>query len=396
MFSGHSQAMLELLVEYVESFVESEQKNVYIAWKQAKDLEGQNRYLRNIEEFHKLIFNQYFTYDEFIAHMVFILYKHFYLDQLSRHPFSGLDKMKAMDDDAGVDKDVHRRNMNRALAKACERKYQDAERLGTTTEYIDLVAKKEKLEGERSEIYHLSDPDVSGIESYQANGLEIVHLLARGTMGDSKGGVTGKKIACAYKEYLSYVKKGAQQKDSDKWINALLDLSSLESQSCPSFLYAVAEYMSSQNITHIPKDLSLLCGVFSMGINGGVESRFLCNRIPNISRFFQSGPAHAKAAVQYYSLLSIQHGVFVNLQTDDKVRWLVSQIGCDHAKAFFSRHYNLFTVCTRDTWNSTTWSPKLVKAYRKVICELTYNGHNKAAEAESKGATPERDVPRSE
>lgn len=105
--------------------------------------------------------------------------------------------MKAMDDDAGVDKDVHRRNMNRTLAKACERKYQDAERLGTTTEYIDLVAKKEKLEGERSEIYHLSDLDVSGIESYQANGLEIVHLLARGTMGDSKGGVTGKKIACA-------------------------------------------------------------------------------------------------------------------------------------------------------------------------------------------------------
>ena len=67
MFSGHSQAMLELLVEYVESFVDSEQKNVYIAWKQAKDLEGQNRYLRNIEEFHKLIFNQYFTYDEFIV-----------------------------------------------------------------------------------------------------------------------------------------------------------------------------------------------------------------------------------------------------------------------------------------------------------------------------------------
>ena len=377
MVNGRGQAMMDLFIDSVKSILAEAQKALFYDLNNQFDPYGNLSTSSSYDNFCNTLFSKNFTYDQFIAHVVFWIYKDFYIDNRPRKAISELNKTQDIIEDSTMDQDVYRRYINRGLNKACERKRQDAARLGTSTEYIELVAKKEKQAGEKSKIYHLAELDIPAIESYQSGGLEIIHLLERGTIGDSKGGVSGEKIASAYREYLAYIKKGEQQSDSEAWIDALIDLSSLESQSCPTFLYAVAKYMSANEISHIPEPLALLCGLMKTG-NGGIQSRFLCNRIQNIPQFFQDDFTLFSACLQFESLLRLQRIVLFTAKTDSGIKKVFHVITSDAAKSYFSAQYNLFSACSADEWDTTTWNPALVKAYRKVIRTLTHDGYEKS------------------
>ena len=217
-----SRALMDLFVESVQEIVALFEESLYHNLRNQPAPYGHRSTFSTFQNFHNTLFNEYFTYHQFVAHLVFWIYKDFYIDNLPRKSFSALNQTKDIVDNSTMDKETYRRYIDRGIEKVYKQKQQDAERLGTSTEYIDLVAKKEKQDGEKSEVYHLTEVDIPAIESYQADGLEIIHLLTRGTIVHSKGGVSGKKIASAYKEYLAYIEKGKQQTDSDAWINALI------------------------------------------------------------------------------------------------------------------------------------------------------------------------------
>lgn len=378
MVNDRGQAMMDLFIEGVKLMVARAEEMLFCELRYRRAPYRNSVKFSSYDDFFNMLFNKYFTYDQFIAHVVFWIYKDFYIDNRPRKSISELNRTQDIIEDSTMDPDVYRRYMNRGLNKAYERKQQDTARLGTSTEYIELVAKKEKQAGEKSKIYHLAEPDVPAIESYQSGGLEIIHLLERGTMGNSKGGVSGEKIASAYSEYLAYIKKGEQQNDSEAWMDALIDLSSLESQSCPTFLYAVAKYVSANEVSHIPEPLALLCGLMKTG-NGGIQSRFLCNRIQNIPRFFQDDFTLFSPCLQFENLLRLQRMVLFTAKINSDIKKVFHEITNDAAKSYFSAQYNLFSACSADEWDTTTWNPALVKAYRKVIRTLTHDGYEKSA-----------------
>ena len=136
--------------------------------------------------------------------------------------------------------------------------------------------------------------------------------------------------------------------------------------------------MSANDIRGIPAYLPLLCGLMKTD-KGYIESRFLCNRIENIPRFFQSTLDSFKPCLQFQSLLHLQAQVLSFAKVERNAEKLLPHIDSDVAKEYFSAHYNLFSVCASHAGMSSTWNPKLVKAYRKVISVMTHTGYEKSA-----------------
>lgn len=328
------------------------------------------------QQFIQTTFNEHFTYDEFIHHMVFLLYKEYYTDSMQRKSFRDWEKTVWIKEQTTEDPDVYRRKMNRSLRIMLKQKRQDIESLGICPDYIDLVARKTKMEHDKSNTYHLTDLDVVATESYNSDGLKLIDLLKKGTMAYSRGGVSGANIAEAYQQYMQQIQKEGAQSDGKKWINSLINLSYIETWCLPFFLYAVAKYMDSHQLENIPPFLPIICSQVNLDPNKAVISRFLPVRTRNLHRFFNPKDAQ-EATKQFWNLLVIQGLTTGKAQKDSKIKECLSEISPVAAKYYFEEHYNLFSACSSPDWNVSSWTPSLVKAYRMVVSELTCSGYEK-------------------
>ena len=70
--------------------------------------------------------------------------------------------------------------------------------------------------------------------------------------------------------------------------------------------------------------------------------------------------------------------VLFTAKADSGIKKVFHVITSDAAKRYFSSQYNLFSACSANEWDTTTWNPALVKAYRKVIRTLTHDGYEKS------------------
>ena len=343
---------------------------------------------RSENQFIQTTFNEHFTYDQFIHHMVFLLYKDHYIDSSKRKSFRDWERTLWIKKQPNEDPDVYRRKMNRSLNIMLAQKRHDIERLGICGDYIDLVARKTKMEHDRANTYHLTDLDVAATESYNSDGLKLIDLLKKGTMAYSKGGISGADIAEAYHQYWEQIQKDGAQSDSGKWVQSLINLSNIETWCLPYILYAIAKYMDTHKLEYIPPCLSIICSKVDFTSDSAMISRFLCERSRNIHRFFNSEDAQA-AVNQFWNLLLIQGLTANKVQNDFKVKECLSEISPTAARYYFEEHYNLFSTCSSPDWNACYWAPSLVKAYRMAVSELTHSGHEKSS-------TQAKNVPRSE
>ncbi len=335
-----------------------------------------------------------FTFEQFVNHLVFWIYKDYYTDnRMSRKNFGRLSKVEEMKEDSSEDLDLYQRKWNLSMKAMEKRKRDDIKRLGLSEEYINKVMRKEKLSGERSEIYHLTDLDSEGINSYHKdNDLKIIRLLSRGTMARSKMGVKGRDISDAYRKYFTYLKDNNIQKEDKDWIEALINLSSIESQSCPALLYAIAKYMQEHNTTRIPLEISMLATTIPTGEKGRLDSRFLHDRTRLIKLFFRDSDKVNQTVIGLIELLKIQRAVLTIVKGDRGMDKLLSSASVNDARIYFTERYNLFSSCSFIEWGSEKeWSPRLIKKYRKVIEVLTEDGHKRSVQVDN-----EKDVPRSE
>ena len=208
-------------------------------------------------------------------------------------------------------------------------------------------------------------------------------------MARSKMGVKGRDISDAYREYFIYLKDNNIQKDDKDWVEALINLSSIESQSCPALLYAIAKYMQEHNTTRIPVEIRMLATIIPTGNRGGIESRFLHDRIRLIKLFFSDRDKVIQTVGGLFEFLKVQRIVLAIAKNDAEVNKLLSSASVTDARAYFTERYNLFSSCSFIEWGSEKeWSPRLIKKYRKVIEILTRNALNQD--------DVKNDVPRSE
>lgn len=339
-----------------------------------------------VRTFIRMVYNEDFTYEDFINHILFLVYKDYYTASLPRNSFRDWERTAQIRSNPNEDPDVYRRKMNRALKSMLIRKEQDTKRLNTRADYIEQISHKTQIGHDKAESYHLTEIDIDAIESYSTEGLKLLDLLKKGTISSSKSGVSGEKIAEAYRQYLHYIQKAELQTDSNAWIKSLIELSYIETNCLPAFLYAVAKYMDAKQVSLIPKFLPVLCSCISF-IQGmpayGIESRFLHNRIKNIERFFDP-KEELIVSRQFYLLLLMQYRVLDAAKDDSQIFRYLSEISPGIAKGYFEEHYNLFSDCKCDDWNVTPWSPSLIKSYRRVVGELTHDGHEKLIQTASK------------
>lgn len=266
--------------------------------------------------------------------------------------------------------------------KAMESRKQkdEARRKNYNPEYRERVMMKAKEAGESFGAYHINNIDRIAIENYspkRLGQLPIVTMLADGRFAISKAGSTKKDISEAYKDYWYYVEAGREQEDPMDWIESLIDLSNLESQCPPGFLYAVAKAMDEKYVTKIPVELPILFSDVQVTANGPlIESRFQYDRNRCIDDFLLGSPRSRYELMQYFSsLLKIQAPLIQNpLPEWDEI---LKTISIEDAKDYFMERYNLFESCNfPELKEGEVWTSRLVKKFRTVVAELTEDGAN--------------------
>lgn len=320
--------------------------------------------------------------EQFIAHIIFFLYKNHYIDALSRKRYG---EHYPQDDSADSN---NRRTFDRAMKDMESRKREDeARRKNYNPKYRERVMMKAKEAGESFSAYHVNNIDRMAIENYspkRLGQLQIVTMLADGRFADPKArGSTKKDICEAYKDYWYYVEAGREQEDPTNWIESLIDLSNLESQCPPGFLYAVAKTMDEKHVTKIPEELHILFRDERIIENGSlVESRFLYDRNRCISSFLLGTRQSCEKLKQYFhSLLKIQAPLIQNpLPGWDEI---LETISIEDAEDYFMKRYNLFESCSfPELKEGEVWTSSLVKRFRTVVAELTDDGNKRVNKTE--------------
>ncbi len=318
----------------------------------------------------------------FLPHLIFWLYKDVYYETAERYTTGALSSNSITDN-----LEANRRTAERNIKKAVFRKRSDAEANKTTKEYYDLVGHKEQRSNEISPVYHLTKLDYKAVQEYSPStrNLKLVDLLANKRIGSSKA-VSGQDIKDAYQDYYIYVRQGAKQEDATRWIEALLDLSSIESQLAPGFLYAVSKYADTNDLKRLSNALQLLLGINLIPVGSNqlpVESRFLYDRISYIEPILQQKFEDYRDL--FYRLFLLQTCVLGKrkdivgskltvLECMPKLYESLKSVSPVDAAKYFKQKYNLFDVYTfPELENSTTWTSKLLKIYRKVVTGLTAN-----------------------
>lgn len=336
------------------------------------------------------MYNSYLSYEQMISHLIFWVYKDYYIDTLPRKSIGESNLFRRVTAGHIEDPETLRRKFDRAMKAMITRVQTDSERLGTSAEYIDLVATKDKMPGDRSKIYHLTDYDIKAVENYFQSGLRIIQILENGAVAQSANGITGEEISNAYREYFTYLQGENDTTDSKDWILALLNVSSIESNLGPSFLYAVAKYMDEHDERDVPDEIDILMKMVPIGSlgTGRVQSMFLHDRNRSIERFFRNvkdNRASQLVELQFYTLLEIQAFVRHVAKNDPETKELLSHISPNDAKDYFKEHYDLFADSNFVEWKSPdNWSPSLVKRYRSVVRKFSQQAQKKGAEKVSK------------
>lgn len=320
------------------------------------------------EQFPFFCFDGPITLEQFITHIIFFLYKEYYKEHAIRRSYGEHYQIQENADNP------ERRSLNRSMQSMYERKVKDEARLRNYNPiYRDKVMTKENSKSPRG-TYLLNNTDFMAIENYSPSlgHLSILPMLEDGRMVVSKK-ASGKNISAAYKEYMEYIQSGADESDPEKWIERLIDLSDLESQCAPSFLYAVSIQLVRTGKDKIPKELALLCGH-----NDGIESRFLYDRIRCIDFFFSDSQHGMQDLCEYFmNLLEIQR--FLLRETGDIWDHLLQAISVEDAKRYFEKRYDLFDALIFPALRKeTTWPPNHVKLYRKVVAYFTHDGAEQA------------------
>lgn len=317
---------------------------------------------------------------EFVSHILFLLYKDYYIEHMPRHSIG------TYGNDSGF-----KRQFDRGIAAMAERQREDNDRLGIPDNpYLDHVLEKRKQEKNVSASYQVNASDVPAIMSYPRNtsNLALVPILSSGRIVSSKNGTKNSEIHQAYGEYCTTYHRKAGSLNCSEWMDGFVDLANLEVKMFPGFLYAVAKHMCAAGVKKVPEHLVMLCGQMSSPIgNGNFQSRFLHHRNAWISMFFSKS---CNELVEEFLPIFYLHTVtYSSLGKDSQVQKLLSQICPDEAKKYFEKHYNLFEDCYfPETAPGKAWDPKITKALRKAAAVLTEAGYQY-----SKGQTG---VPRSE
>ena len=87
MVNGRGQAMMDLFIDGVKSIVAEAQKALFYDLNNQFDPYGNRSTLSSYNNFCNTLFSKNFTYDQFIAHVVFWIYKDFYIDNRPAKPF---------------------------------------------------------------------------------------------------------------------------------------------------------------------------------------------------------------------------------------------------------------------------------------------------------------------
>lgn len=327
--------------------------------------------------------------EHFPAHIIFWLYKDVYGETIGRTTTGKIVHSQNPD----IDTDSQRRTLDRNIKQAVTRKLAEASLTGGPTDYYECVAQKSKGEGDIAPVYHLTPLDYCAVKEYSPSTrtLSIIDLLINKNISSSKK-VSNQAIIDAYREYYDYIQKGSSQSDPCLWINALIDLSSLESQTAPGFLYATAKYAVTNTFKDIPDNICILHSyipVYHLTLDarfipdGRVESRFLYDRVNYIKSAFQC-QARSPFSFLIMQLLSLQIRTLARGREKpiifEKVPELhrhLTQVSYSDAAAYFRQKYNLFETYTfQELANQSSWTPALLKTYRKVAITLSRSHHS--------------------
>lgn len=322
----------------------------------------------------------------FLSHLIFWMYKDVYYETADRYTTGVLSSPYTT-----YNLEANRRTLERNIKRTVSRKRAEAAANRSTTEYYDLVGHKDLRTHEVSPSYHLSKLDYKAIQEYapSTGQLKIVDLLANKKIGNSKA-VSGQTIAEAYQEYYEYIQRGAKQEKAVLWLESLIDLSSLESQLAPGFLFAVAKYAEAHKIKRIPSTLGLLHGIIPIpciGYCGTVQipthSRFLYDRMAYIEALTQQNFTMDAVIIDIIEqllfiqglVLSEREGSLTIFKYEPALHDRLLAVDPESAAEYFERTYNLFKIYNfEELSNPSFWTSKLLKVYRNVVTSLTSNG----------------------
>ena len=305
------------------------------------------------------------TQEEFVNHILFLLYKDYYIENQPRY------SVGKFGDDPGF-----KRQFGRGMTAMLKRQQEDNERLGIPgNPYLNCVSQKSKLGNEVSASYHVNASDLAAVMSYPRNtsNREIVKILSSGRAASSKNGAPNAEIYRAYQEYCQMYHKKAQQTDPVEWMDAFMDLANLEVQVFPGFLYAVAKYMGTAGIKKVPEHLMMLCSYVSIG-KIHVQSRFLHSRNAWIHLFFSE--SYNQMINKFEPIFRLHAETYCSLGSNRYVQGLLAQISPSEARAYLSRHYNLFEdYYFPEIADGKAWNPQITRAFRRVTAVLSENGN---------------------
>lgn len=319
----------------------------------------------------------------FPSHIIFWLYKEIYYERVSRTTTGQIIHSQYPDIDI-IDIDSPRRTLDRSIKRSVTRKIDEATLTGAPTDYYESVGKKSKGVNDIAPAYHLASLDYRAVKEYtpSTRKLSIIDILMNKEILSSKK-VSNQAIIDAYREYYSYIQTGANEEEPSRWIENLIDLSSLESQTAPGFFYAVAKYVVTSGQKNISETVCSLhgympvCHLTSNGypfFDGTSYSRFLYDRVNYIGLTFQyQGVSNFYDLIM--QLLSLQIRALARRKKDfiifEEIPELYErlvQISPSDAATYFKHKYNLFeTYSFPELADQTSWTNSLLKTYRKVV-----------------------------
>ena len=302
---------------------------------------------------------------EFVSHILFLLYKDYYIEHMPRHSIG------TYGDDPGF-----KRQFSRGIVAMAKRQQEDNDRLGIPDNpYLDHVLEKRKQKENVSASYQVNASDLPAIMSYPRNtsNLELVPILSSGRIVSSKNGTKNSQIYHAYGEYCTTYHEKAGSSNCSEWMDAFVDLANLEVKMFPGFLYAVAKYIGTAGVKKVPEPLIMLCSQMPIGI-GYIQSRFLHHRNAWIPMFFSK--SRNELAEEFWPIFYLHTVTYSSLGRDSQVQKLLPQVSSYEAKEYFEKYYNLFEDCYfPEIASGKAWDPKITKALRKVAAVLTQTGY---------------------
>lgn len=253
---------------------------------------------------------------------------------------------------------------------ALDRNERDLMRLGISkvNPYAEMLRELSPQKQGQSSGYHMSKLDIETfLNSARNTGLPIIALLKDGMIIDAKR-ASGEKIKDAYMDWGRYLKGQAEEDDPKCWLYNLLDVASLETSLCPSFLYQIACYMEDNNIKTVPEIICALAGVCAVYIPGGtirVQSRFLMQRESLIPFVFQED---TETVSEYLIKLLILHwGIMHEVQNTPEVYETIEKLPEEQKADYLQKWYNIMNV----SYDESRFTPSFIKKLREAARAIT-------------------------